>query len=507
MRKRVYCFLSLLILLTEDDCLSQNKNNTLMITREPVVAGRFYPSSEEELTKDLQDFFSQLETIPAEGDVRAIIVPHAGYEFSGEVAARGFSQVPADKVFDNIFIIGSSHHAYFEGASIYNQGNYKTPLGEAIVNIKLANKLINNNKFIVYYPEAHHKEHSLEVQVPFIQHYFSKTPKIIPIVIGTQHLPTIEKISQVLQPYFDENNLFIISSDFSHYPPYDEAVKVDNNTATAITRNNPKVFLNALKENKRQNYLNLQTSICGWTSVLTLLNLTNEQADFTYRKVFYQNSGDKPYGSKDRVVGYYAIVVTRAVEVFSGRKEFALTAEDKKQLLDIARNTIAFHAKTGKLLKVDTTKLSETLRTPTGAFVSLHKFNKLRGCIGRFHTSDPLYKVIQQMAIASAFQDCRFPPVSTEEVQELTIEISVLSPMKRIHDISEIQLGKHGIYMKKGANTGTFLPQVATETGWDLDHFLGHCARDKAKIGWDGWKSADLFVYEAEIFDEHLLLP
>jgi len=126
----------------------------------------------------------------------------------------------------------------------------------------------------------------------------------------------------------------------------------------------------------------------------------------------------------------------------------------------------------------------------------------LRGCIGRFEPDEPLYRVVQEMAIAAATEDYRFPPVTPQELGELDIEISVLTPLRKISSIDEIQLGRHGIYIKKGGRAGTFLPQVATETGWSKEEFLGYCARDKAGLGWNGWKDADIYVYEALVFSE-----
>jgi AmmeMemoRadiSam system protein A len=140
-----------------------------------------------------------------------------------------------------------------------------------------------------------------------------------------------------------------------------------------------------------------------------------------------------------------------------------------------------------------------------GAFVTLREAGNLRGCIGRFISDIPLYKLICEMAIAAATQDSRFDPVSLREIRRLDIEISVLTPLKRITSPAEIIPGKHGIYIRKGHSSGTYLPQVATETGWTVEEFLGHCARDKAGLGWNGWKDAEVFVYEACVFSEQEL--
>lgn len=181
---------------------------------------------------------------------------------------------------------------------------------------------------------------------------------------------------------------------------------------------------------------------------------------------------------------------------------FTLNEKDKGDLLSIARETIKQYLGARNILVVNTAAISENLKTNCGAFVTLHKNRALRGCIGSFSSHEPLYKVVQEMAIASSTKDYRFPAVAPKEVDRLNIEISVLTPMKKINSIDEIELGKHGIYIKKGDRGGTFLPQVAKETGWTKEEFLGHCAQDKAGLGWNGWKDADIYIYEALVFGE-----
>jgi hypothetical protein len=146
--------------------------------------------------------------------------------------------------------------------------------------------------------------------------------------------------------------------------------------------------------------------------------------------------------------------------------------------------------------------LSEIMNQKYGAFVTLKEGGKLRGCIGRFNPDKSLYQTIEDIAISAATRDSRFDPVTPEELNQIEIEISILTPLKKIESIDQIQLGKHGIYIKKGFSSGTFLPQVATETHWTKEEFLGHCARDKAGIGWDGWKTAEIYTYEAIIISE-----
>jgi hypothetical protein len=199
------------------------------------------------------------------------------------------------------------------------------------------------------------------------------------------------------------------------------------------------------------------------------------------------------------VVGYYALSVLQEKQ-----NTLLLTDADRQELLHIARNTIRAYLMESVVPAVDTVSLSKSLLNKAGAFVTLKKADELRGCIGHFEADKPLYKIVQQMAIAAASQDYRFDPVTQAEMKQIHIEISVLTPMHKISNVNEIRLGTDGIYIKKGSRSGTFLPQVATETHWDLEEFLGHCARDKAGIGWDGWKDkdAEVFVYQAFVFGE-----
>ncbi|MCK4664875.1 MAG: AmmeMemoRadiSam system protein B [Bacteroidales bacterium] len=504
MKTKLNYLFVLIILLLVSNCKSQTDNSKQnLVNREPAVAGAFYSKNPEQLKSDLENLFSDAVDKVTNNKVLAIISPHAGYVYSGRVAASSFNQINRNKKYKTIFLIGSSHKTSFSGASIYSKGNYVTPLGEVKVNIELSEKLISENKFINYYRDAHWFEHSLEVQLPFLQYIMKEDFEIVPIIIADQTPGFSKKLAKVLKPYFNEDYLFIISSDFSHYPKYDDAVIVDNLTADAIISKSPARFVNTITANSQRGIDNLATSCCGWTSVLTLLYLIEDEPNINLRKVQYENSGDaERIGEKSRVVGYHSIVAFIVKNNKVEKSDFIISEKDKKVLLNIARNTIVEYVANKKIPDIDSQNFSEELKTNCGAFVTLHKSGKLRGCIGRFDAQEPLFSIIQQMAISAVTQDHRFQPVKSDEIKDLEIEISVLTPMKKINSIDEIELGKHGIYIIKGSNKGTFLPQVATETGWDLEQFLGHCARDKAGIGWEGWKDADIYIYEAKVFNE-----
>jgi len=471
-----------------------------LLNRRPAVAGRFYPSDPSELRTQIQQFFSKAVARIPGNPTLAIVVPHAGYVFSGEVAASGFNQIDPEQKFERIFIIGSSHTMIFKGASVYCAGNFETPLGTVPVDLDLAKKLVAENKILNDNTEPHANEHSIEVQIPFLQVYLKNNFKIVPIIIGSSDKETAQKLAAVLKPYLTEKNLFVISSDFSHYPNYQDAGMVDKITATAIQSNKASKLLSALNANENMNIAGLETSLCGWSSVLTLLYMTESMPDISVNLIQYKNSGDSSYGGKDRVVGYNAMSFSKGKAV--SRPDFSLSEEDKNFLLKLARQTVEQYIRKGTTPEVDTAKLSTALKTPCGAFVTLNKNHILRGCIGQFEPSMPLWTVVELMAVASATQDYRFSRVEPKELNQIKIEISVLSPLKRIKSADEFIPGKQGIYMKKGDSHGTFLPQVAESTGWTKEELLGHCAEEKAGIGWDGWKTAELYTFEALVFGE-----
>lgn len=474
--------------------------------RQPVAAGRFYPGDKASLESQLSRLFAECRETPVDG-VRAIVSPHAGYVFSGRIAAEAFSTVSPDAGYDNIFIIGSSHVMAFDGASVYPGGDYITPLGNAAVNTDIAGKLKSENQVFNFPATAHRNEHSIEVQIPFIQYHFKKKIPIIPVIIGTNNLKTIRKIADALKPYFTARNLFVISSDFSHYPSYKDAVVNDKTTAIALATGDPETFLTTLDRNESKNTPGLVTSMCGWTSGLTLLYLAEKDPSLEFRLLGYCNSGDSPAGGKDEVVGYEAMAL---ISKKSGttennqndENEVTFTSQEKKILFEIAWNNIKMSLDGKKVTEPEEKRLTPNLKKPFGAFVTLKENGTLRGCIGRFISHDPLYKVVAASAISSAFEDPRFMPVTSNDLRKLEMEITVLGPLRKISGPSEIILGKHGIYIKKGSRTGTMLPQVAIENHWSVEQFLGYTSRDKAGIGWDGWKDAELYVYDGIVLEE-----
>jgi AmmeMemoRadiSam system protein B/AmmeMemoRadiSam system protein A len=481
--------------------------------RKAIAAGRFYPASPEVMMSDLKTLFGRVSHYKSYNDIRAIISPHAGYIYSGEVAASAFASVPPDRKFSNIFIIGSSHRAAFAGASVYDKGDFITPLGRVPVNRKIAAALREGSELFHYETGVHDNEHSIEVQIPFIQYRFGIPPPIVPVLIGTGDITVIKSLASSLKPWFNNNNLFIISTDFSHYPSYSDAIETDRVTAEAILSGNPDKLTETLEKYRRADIRGLSTNMCGWAAGLTLMYLSAGKETLKYHHLLYKNSGDSQYGDKDGVVGYHSFIIVNEVikasemvtkvETEGSDDTFLFTDDDRAALFKAARASIVSGLERKAPCKSGNSEGSDAIRKSGGIFVTLYLNGALRGCIGRIVSSDPIIDNVAEMAYSAAFSDPRFPPLSCDEYDMIEIEISVLSPLKRVYNKDEIVIGKHGLFMRQEGRSGVLLPQVATERGWTVEEFLQHTARDKAGIGKDGWKNSELSVFETLILKEN----
>ena len=468
------------------------------VAKKPMIrpatqSNRFYTGDARDLGEEVDSFLSLHAKDKQYEHVAALIVPHAGYYFSGNVAAAAYQSIPDDVHYKRIFLLGPSHHEWLDGASVNTEFDYyNTPLGNVKVDVDTAQKLIETDSVFSYQPKAHDREHCLEVQLPFLQRRFDDVPPIVPIIISTNDFRKLQRIAEILKPYLTEDNLFVVSSDFSHYPSYEDACQVDALTGKAVESGDVERFIAQLEENSRSGMRNLATSACGELAIATLM-LMMQDGGYEVKHLLYQNSGDIENHDHSRVVGYHAFAILRRAT-----QEFVLSDDEKRILKDIALTSIS-DSLAGKPIAESTT-LTATLKRKCGAFVSLHKQGRLRGCIGHFGEDVPLHEIVAEMARAAAFEDPRFIPVTKDELDDIDIEISVLTTMRRIQSLDEFQLHRHGIYIRKGYRSGTFLPQVADEVNWTKEEFVGHCAQDKAGIGWDGWKEAELYVYEAIVF-------
>lgn len=466
--------------------------------RPAIQAGRFYEGDPLELKNEVDHYLSRHADITCHPNVAALIVPHAGYYYSGNVAATAYMTLDKAKEFKRIFLIGPSHIEWTDGASVdANNNYYDTPLGRVKVDCDMARQLIEADEVFNSRESVFKEEHCLEVQLPFLLRRLDKMPAIVPIIVSTNDYSKLRRIAEVLKPFFNEDNLFVISSDFSHYPSYEDANIIDGKTGEAIMSGDAEEFIATLMENGRSGVRNLSTSACGAYAIITLLLMLDKT--YSVEHILYQNSGDIDRHGGHRVVGYHSFAILRGEKTDKDMADFILTEKEKAELKRIAFESIetAFNDKKAKESDSETYPI---LNKKCGAFVTLTKHGRLRGCIGHFGEDSPLHEIVAEMARAAAFEDPRFPQLSREELNDVEIEISVLTPMRRIGSLDEFQLHRHGIYIKKGWRSGTYLPQVADEVNWTKEEFVSHCSHDKAGLGWDGWRDAELYVYEAIVF-------
>ena len=443
--------------------------------KEPSVAGTFYPAEKDKLNDLVSNFLNKAEKRPHQGRLIAIISPHAGYIYSGQVAAYGYKEIK-DKGIKNIILIGPSHRTGFRGASVYAKGSFKTPLGTVKINEKVAEALLNEDADVRFYPEAYDKEHSLEVQLPFLQTVLTDFT-IVPILIGSPTMKTFEHLVSKLPEILDEKTLLVTSTDLSHFHDYSTAKEMDSKVIEAIEKLSAVETERLLRTGKGE--------LCGGYPVLITLEVAKRAGANMGVLYNYANSGDVT-GDKDRVVGYASM----------GLYHSQLTGEEKQELLHLARNAIAEHITKGNIFEKEVT--NPKLKAAGAVFVTINKKGHLRGCIGHIQPIMPLYQSVINNAIAACSSDPRFPPMKEEELKDIDIEISILSPLKPLEDVKTIQVGKHGLFIVRGKRSGLLLPQVATEHGWDRETFLDQLC-SKAGLKKDAWKTADLYTFTAEI--------
>lgn len=470
------------------------------MVRQPAVAGAFYPADKNTLINQINDFLDKAEVIPTKDKLRILIVPHAGYDYSGQVAAWGFKQIQKD--YKTVVVLGSSHSSYFSGAAVWDKGSWQTPLGIVGIDENFASQLISDGPEIQSNLNAHLNEHSLEVEVPFVQEVLNEA-KIVPLLLGHADSKILEILAEALTKNFDDKTLLIISSDLSHYPPYEVANRVDKETIEAILSGNVENFDQTTKKNLDQP--GTDTCACGADAIKVAMILAKRLKINESKLLKYANSGDRG-GDKSRVVGYAAVGFYGG-EGIPDRKKIAESAEElnkgqQEELLKIARQTLESYLKNKKILSYNIE--DEVLNKNLGAFITLRKNGNLRGCIGEFEPKKPLYQVVQDKALDAALHDPRFYPLELDELKDIKIEISVLSPQKEIDDWKKIELGKHGVVIQKDLRRGTFLPQVAKETGWNLEEFLENLCSQKVGLSKDCYKDKDtqIFIYTAQVFEE-----
>lgn len=464
--------------------------------RQSAVAGQFYPENKNQLIETILDFLKNVyPDQPKDQTIIGLLSPHAGYQFSGQIAAWGYKLLLNKKI-DKVILIGQSHHQSFNSAIIDGCDYWQTPLGEIPVDINLRNQLIKSSNFKIN-SEVHRIEHSLEVQLPFLQATIKSEFKILPILVGDDFPAEAQIIAHQLSQIIIQNNaIFIISSDLSHYPDYYQADLSDHKILKSISSGSVEKFQETVAEINQNNIPNLLTPACGQGAIKIGLHLANSVKVNSIKILQSANSGD--FGSgKDKVVGY------GSVGFFKERRDNLLNYQEQKTILDIATEVIESYANTGIMPDFQRFQpKEEVLNQKRGIFVTIKENSHLRGCIGTIEPIYPIWLGVAKMALSAAFQDPRFNPVSVDELDNLEYEISILSPCQKIDNWHIIELGKDGVIVSGQGKSGVFLPQVAEETGWDLETFLNHLCIDKAGLPADSWKNgiANLYIFQVQKF-------
>jgi len=459
--------------------------------KEPNVAGAFYPDNPQELSQMIDNFIDAATCEKIEGDIFALISPHAGYGFSGAVAAYGYKLIRG-RPYKTVIVIGVSHQYGYNGVSVYPEGIFRTPLGDCVIDKEFTQKLLNKDKEIFFEPRAFEKEHSIEVQLPFLQRVLSDF-KIVPIAMGDCSLSTCQNLAKFLKEAIGNRRdvLVVASTDMYHGYDYDEADIVDNSTISFLKNMDAQGLYYGIRERKLQ--------LCGGFGVVTTISLAKELG---HQKLSVLKHTNSAYVTGEKAKGRWTVgYVSCAIDQEKGGGAL-LNKNQRKRLLQIARNSIETFLLTNK--KLDLSVQDPILLKAMGAFVTLQEHGQLRGCIGNLIGKQPLYLTVRDMAVEAAIGDPRFSPVGLEDLKDIEIEISVLSPLERVDSIDKIQLGTHGVLVVRGFNSGVFLPQVATETGWSKEEFLSNLCAHKAGIPPDAWKdkSTEIYIFSAEVFSE-----
>lgn len=418
----------------------------MLHTREPAAAGTFYPADSDVLH---QQVANMLDKAAFQGThPKAIIVPHAGYVYSGELAAQAYVSLQAErKKIKTVVLLGPAHTVYFSGIAAPAADEFRTPLGTIPIDQNAIKGLLEELPFVQRLPQPHRDEHCLEVQLPFLQEVLENF-RLIPLVVGDARPDQVAKVIDYL--WGDESTLIVISSDLSHFHDYATAQAMDRQTASAI-------------ESLQPEELNGQLA-CGYLPVSGLL-LAARRRRISPERVGLCNSGDTA-GDKDRVVGYGAWLF-RDQDI----KQQDLSDRQKECLKKLALASIRHGLETGEPLSVDEFVDEECAgaRLPDyqgAAFVTLKKDGQLRGCIGSLSAYRPLHEDIAENAFAAAFRDHRFNAVTEAELDDMEISVSVLTSPELIEFTSESDLvsqlrpGVDGLIMTEGGNRGTFLPSV-----------------------------------------------
>ncbi len=480
--------------------------------RPAAVAGQFYPAEPGRLQAAVKAFLA--DAVPARGTrPLALVAPHAGYVYSGQIAADAWRQAQGQAC-DVVVLLGTNHTmAGFRGAALSPAGGFRTPLGVAEVDARAAAALRAADPEVVENAAVHEREHSIEVQVPFAQVVQPGVP-ILPVVVSSEDPAFCARLGRGLaKALAGRRALIVASSDLSHYPGYDVARASDGTVLAAMTRLDPVALHGAIAAQMTAGRPGLATCACGEGAVMTALEAAKALGARRGVVLSWANSGDTAVGDRARVVGYGAVMLdagpggpdTAALGALprAGQpadEAAALTSADRRALLALARRTLERWFATGTLPLAR--GFSPAATRPQGAFVTLLERGQLRGCIGHMAEDLPLAQTVQSMALSAAFEDTRFPQLQPTELKDLEIEVSVLTPLRRVAGPRAVVIGRDGVQIRKAGRAAVFLPEVPVEQGWDLNALMENLCL-KAGLPKDAWTSgAEFWTFRSIMFRE-----
>lgn len=472
---------------------------------ESTLAGRWYEADKTKLAAEIDGYLANVSEEPL-SDVMALVMPHAGYRYSGQTAAHSAKEV-AGRTFSRVIIMGPSHSVPMENmAAVPDATHYATPLGEIPLDWEFIATLTEYPEFRTF-PEAHEGEHSVQIEVPLLQEVLGAF-RFVPIVVGDADEETTERMAHILCGLIDEQTLVVASSDFTHYGPNYRYVPFEDNVAANLEQ----LDMGAFEEIKKKDAAGFrayceetEATICGRCPIGILLAMLPETAEAHLLK--YDTSG--------RMTNDYRNSVSYVSVAFTGKWEKGeraamepaqnpLTEDDKRALLKLARGTLEYALENRRMPTPEDLGIAVTpgMKNVMGAFVTLKEEGQLRGCIGEIFPQRPLYRAVMEQAVNAGLRDHRFPQVQPSELQALHFEISALTPPHPIASYRDIVLGRDGVVIDKDGYRAVFLPQVAPEQGWDVNEMLTHLSQ-KAGLPSDAWKEGASFtVFEAVVFSE-----
>jgi len=471
--------------------------------REMAFAGKFYPADKAELARFVDSALAGARVPGLGGRVRGVIAPHAGYPFSGTMAALAYKAVNTE--YDLVVILGTGHTTAVKGAALLAEGYYETPLGKVPVDEKLAAELIKASPLFEDRPDAHAGEHSIEVQLPFLQRRLKKPFKILPAVLNNAAPEDLAEIGRLLGVKLKGRKaLIVVSTDFSHYPGHEDAAQADKTMSLAITTMDPAYFRLASRILLSKDVPGLGTCACGEAAVEAAMAAVNELGPSRFVELKYADSYDQApeLAGPERVVGYIAGVFVAAGKKVPGK--ITLTPGQKKELLSAARAGIEGRL-SGREAKREPLSKDPAFNLPGAVFVTLTESGALRGCVGTIEPRMGLLDAVRYAANAAAFEDTRFRPLEKAELEKIKIEISVLSPLKKAADAKEIVPGRQGVVVvgDAGRRSGLFLPQVWEQIP-DKGEFLSELCSQKAGLERGCWKDkkTTLYIFTVDPFKE-----